>query len=350
MRSRIDSRLSRGGRRPQTRGRALLAAIVLLSPAAARGEPAAPARPEPTATERAMAESLFREAKKLLARGKTPEACEKLTASYRIDPAGGTLMNLAMCHEIEGKTATAWTEFSEALAAAKKAARNDREKAAREHLTALEPRMSHVTVTLPVESPAPGTTVTLDGTVIEAGVLGTPVAVDPGEHTVSATAPGRQRWETKVTLRESETRAFTVPALVSTAPPAPPPPPPRLGWKRPVGIAVTGVGAVLLGVGVGFGARAISLGSQAGNDCPNQLCSPAGLQAVSTGRTAAGVSNGTLAVGGVLAAGGVALLVLSVFSSGGSSGGSPAGSPSGGLRVPAAVGTGLRLLAGGGAF
>src|SRR5262245_2596708 len=115
----------------------------------------APALAEPTATERAMADSLFNEAKKLLARGKPPEACAKLAESYKLDPAGGTLLNLGMCHEIEGKTATAWTEFELALALARKSRRADREKAAREHMTALEPRMSRITVTVPLASVVP---------------------------------------------------------------------------------------------------------------------------------------------------------------------------------------------------
>jgi len=305
---------------------------------------ATPALGEPTATERAMADSLFRDAKRLLTRGKTPEACEKLQASYHLDPAGGTLMNLAMCHEIEGKTATAWTEFSVALAAAKKAARGDREKAAREHLGALEPRLSHVTVTVPPSSAAPDLAVTLDGTAIESNALGTPIAVDPGEHTTAAKASGKTPWETKVTLREAESRTLTVPPLASTSLPPPPPPPP-LAWKRPVGLAALGAGVVLLGVGTGFGVHAISLGSQAGNQCPAELCSPAGLTAVSDGRAAAAVANGTLAAGAVLSAGGAVLLILSALAA-------PEAKTTGSARfeVSPSLGKDLWLLAGGGAF
>ena len=167
-------------------------------------------------------------------------------------------MNLAMCHEIEGKTATAWTEFNEALASARKAARADREKAAREHLTALEPRLSHLTVTVPAGSAVAGLEIKLDGSAVEGKALGTAIAVDPGEHTATATAPGREPWQAKVTLKETEAQTLTVPALVSTAPPLPPAPPPATPWKRPAGIAAAGAGAVLLAVGAGFGAHAIS--------------------------------------------------------------------------------------------
>ena len=69
--------------------------------------------------------------------------------------------------------------------------------------------------------------------------------------------------------------------------------------------------ALLLGVGTGFGVRAVTLGSRAGDGCPNMLCTPAGLAAVNDGRSAANVANGTLVAGGALAATGVVLLILS---------------------------------------
>jgi hypothetical protein len=56
------------------------------------------------------------------------------------------------------------------------------------------------------------------------------------------------------------------------------------------------------------------------------LCSPAGLQAVSDGRNAAGVANGTLVAGGALAVAGVVLLVLTFVPSTERS--RPSGSPS----------------------
>jgi len=333
------------------RSRIACSALLAACAAGASLSASAPARAEPTATERAMAEGLFRDAKKLLTRGKTPEACEKLQASYRIDPAGGTLLNLAMCHEIEGKTASAWTEFSVALAAARKGARGDREKAARQHMEALEPRLSRVTITVPAGSAAPGLAVTLDGTVLEATALGTAIPVDPGEHAATATAPDHRPWEAKVSLAERESRALIVPPLDPTSAPAPPAPTPPTPWKRPVGIAAAGAGLVLLGVGAGFGVRAISLGSRAGDGCPNLLCSPAGLSAVSDGRSAASVANGTLVAGGALAAAGAALIVLSAVSGGEARPtGSAPGSRSARLEVLPAVAPGLCVLTAGGAF
>src|SRR5262249_6120128 len=105
-----------------------LAALVLLPMGASA---------QPSAAERAQAEALFNDGKKLLKEGKTAEACRKFEGSYHIDPTPGTVLNLATCHEKEGRIASAWGEFKEALAAAKKANRKDREKLARDRIDAL---------------------------------------------------------------------------------------------------------------------------------------------------------------------------------------------------------------------
>ena len=68
---------------------------------------------------------------------KYAEACAKFTKSQQLDPSAGTFINLALCHESEGKVATAWAEFNEALSQAVKDGRADREQAARDHIGAL---------------------------------------------------------------------------------------------------------------------------------------------------------------------------------------------------------------------
>ena len=69
-------------------------------------------------TDAAIAEALFQEGKALLDRGEVPAACRKLEESVRLDRLPGSLLNLALCHEAEGRVATAWGELTEALAVA----------------------------------------------------------------------------------------------------------------------------------------------------------------------------------------------------------------------------------------
>src|SRR5262245_41031428 len=100
-----------------------------------------PARAEEPSTPTALAETPFQTAKKLMADGDFVHACPKLAESQRLDPGGGTVLTLALCHEGEGKTATAWAEFNEARALAVRDGQKDREIVAREHTAALEPKL-----------------------------------------------------------------------------------------------------------------------------------------------------------------------------------------------------------------
>src|SRR5215510_6829564 len=92
---------------------------------------------QPSDSDRALATQLFKEGRDLMAQKKYAEACRKLEESQRLDPGGGTLLNLAICHESEGRSATAWAELTEALGIARRDGRIDREKLAQTRMTAL---------------------------------------------------------------------------------------------------------------------------------------------------------------------------------------------------------------------
>ncbi|HVY32365.1 MAG TPA: hypothetical protein VHB79_37770 [Polyangiaceae bacterium] len=153
-----------------------------------------------TETRAAVAEALYRQARDLMAKGLLDEACPKFAESQRLDPATGTLLNLASCHERQGKLATAWLEYSDAMVAARRDAREDRVEFARERVADLEPKLSRLTILLAADADAEGLTLELDGANVGRAVVGAPFPVDPGEHRVRASAPGKTAQVFKVQI------------------------------------------------------------------------------------------------------------------------------------------------------
>ena len=298
-------------RSPSTSRGARRGTAAALAVAALLGATPSPAQ---TPAERALAESLFREGKKLLAEGDVAGACRKLEESHRLDAVGGTLLNLATCHEKEGKIATAWAEYQSALELAKQARRRDRELLARRKVDELAPLVPRLTIRLEGAAPE-GLVVEVDGVALGEAGLGTGLAVDPGAHTIAARAEGRQPWETTASIATSETKEIVIPALAAIPPPAPPPapPPPESpagGWMVPTSYVLGGVSIVALAIGAGFGVAAVSEGDTVAERCPGNVCDAEGLAAHESGRDAATVADVSLILSLVAGAGAVTLFVL----------------------------------------
>lgn len=289
-----------------------LLAVCALSPLSASAQP--------SAADRTQAEALFNEGKKLFKEGKTAEACRKFEGSYRIDPTGGTVLNLAACHDKEGKIASAWGEYKEALAAAKKANRKDREKLARDRIDALEPRLPYVVV-IPDKSDTKGLAVGIDEDAVTPEAWGAQLPIDPGAHTAKATAPGYEAWEgpfeategKKITVRIPPLKAAPIPRATASAgaTAAPLAPVPKYPWMRPSGIAIGTVGVAAIVAGAVFGARALDLGDKVKKECDaGGGCSDIGLAAVQDGRTSATASDVLLGAGAGFAALGAVFFIV----------------------------------------
>jgi len=114
-------------------------------------------------------------------------------------PGIGTLFNLADCYEHLGKTASAWTAFSETADMAKRAAQPDRESIARERAAALAPKLAKMRLDMK-GAPPPGFEIRLDGKPLPAAVVGTEIPVDPGDHKVLVSATGKAPREVAVRI------------------------------------------------------------------------------------------------------------------------------------------------------
>lgn len=170
-----------------------------------------------------VAQALFETARRLMEEGKFAEACPKLAESHRLDPAAGTLLNLAVCHEKEGKMASAWVEYNDLLAIKGGDNGTERRRIAAERITEIEPRLAHVTFVPEPEDEALDLVIALDGAQLHRAAIGVPLPVDPGAHRIAVTAPGRKTWWSEIAAVEPGTsREVHVPPLEPLDPPAAP--------------------------------------------------------------------------------------------------------------------------------
>jgi hypothetical protein len=165
-----------------------------------------------------LAQALFDEARRLMDKKRYGEACPKLAESQRLDPGGGTLLNLAICHEKEGKLATAKNDYDEALAVAVKDGRKDRQLIARERLAAVEKSVPRLSVVVPLSSDTEDLEVKLDGLVLHRAAWGVATPVDPGAHVLEAIAPSRTPWTTTIVVEAAQKKSVDVPALALVPP------------------------------------------------------------------------------------------------------------------------------------
>jgi hypothetical protein len=327
----------------------LLGSASALAIAIAMATTDAYAAPEPNETSNTAAESLFQEARKLTEAKKYGEACPKFLASYKLAPSNGTLLNLADCYEKNGQIASAWTRFHEALSNAQKLNRADREKTARDRADKLEPRLIKLTIAAKDRE----VEVKLDGNPLDAAVLGTAVPVDPGKHTVEASAKGKKPWSTSIEVSEkNKVASIDIPALEDEPTPSAPAggTPPKVespgedegggSNMKTIGIAVGAVGLAGVGVGAFFGIRASEKWKDAKTHCNTSYeCDQTGVDLTDQARSSGNIATLGFIAGGALLVAGVVLFITA-----------PSGKPANKVNVGVNVGVGPGSLLLGGSF
>jgi hypothetical protein len=284
-----------------------------------------PAAAQSSATEKAAAEALFDQGKKLMAEGKFAEACPKFAESQRLDAGIGTMLYLSDCYEKIGRSASAWASFREAESAARAAGQPERARVARERAAALESQLSRLTINVhPKTAELPDLTVKRDGSPISNALWGSPLPVDPGPHAIEAAAPGYHKVTVKVEVRPGGgTASAEVPALEKEAAQAPTTVPqplvsdggsndaPAGGWpaQKTWALVAGGVGVAGLAVGTVFGLSARSKWNKSQSDgrCTDDGCNREGFDLAEDARKAAGVATVSFGVGLLGVAGGAVL-------------------------------------------
>jgi hypothetical protein len=313
----------------------------------------------------AAAQGLYDDARALMKAGQYPAACPKLAESDRLDRSNSTEFHLADCYEHIGRTASAWGLFLQVASEARAKGVADGERVARERAASLAPRVPRLTVNVPAASQIAGLEVRRDDEVVGQGQWAGAVPVDPGKHTVSATAPARLPWRIDVEVEEGKTASVDVPVLaVAPAPPVAPavPPPSTLpavapsplapvpagaeapsggSGRRTIGLIVGGVGVVVAGVGAFFGVEALSKNSDSNSqgNCSGNLCNSTGYSLRHDAITDGTLSTVLVGVGAAAIVGGGVLWLTA-----------PSGAPSAARARSIDVGVGPTSLLARGAF
>lgn len=264
------------------------------------------------ARDPAGAEVLFQKGRLLMETGKLTEACPIFEESYRLDPAPGTLLNIAACSRLSGKTATAWGQFLEAERAFVRKGDPRRAAFAKQQAGEIEPMLAHVIVR--ADKPVAGLVIRRDGTTLTAAALETKLPIDPGKHVVVAEAEGYERVELTFEAEARTTAEWTIPELVPVQVKAsdllPPDTNGRRDTQRIAGFVVGGVGlSSLVAGGVFIGLTAMQ-SSDLEALCPTKRCTTAeGVDALAKAEQFANAANGLLIAGGVLAATGLIVVL-----------------------------------------
>ena len=284
--------------------------------------------------DRALAESLFLAGRELMREGRYVEACDKLEQSQRLVRAAGTLLNLAVCHEQEGRISTAWLEYQESIGVAIRSNRPDREAVARERMAAIEPLIPHIQVQVPADARVEGLVLLWGETQIPDASWGLPFPVDPGTQSLRAMAPGHEPWSIEVRSKPGKDETVTVPRLTRTPAPraqAPTPNPPapdktrreqvapilsaapeedESGSRlRTIGWMSGGAGLALLAAGGYYGVRALQKRSESDAYCSSTGCYVEGVELNNEARDLAVRSNVLFLAGAALTGVGAVVLV-----------------------------------------
>ena len=186
-------------------------------------------------------------------------ACAAFEDSYRLDPALGTLFNLADCEVSLGKLASAWNHYREL---ARTDTNAERKQMSAKLAADLAPRVPKLVVT--IDGAHAHATLTVDGH-DSSDLVGVDIPIDLGKHAVVVAADGFAPWRDDVAIDREGTTTHVVAHLAPpSATPATAvwitdrPPPPRSSGRRTTGLALAIAGGAILAGGLVTGGLAYS--------------------------------------------------------------------------------------------
>jgi hypothetical protein len=268
---------------------------------------------EPSSDALAKAREEFRRGIALEAAGDYENALAVFKGVALVKSTPQVRFHIATCEEKVGDWVGALGSFRMALFEAQQSKVADVESESQSALTRLEPRIPKLTIVR--GTGAAVATIRLDGRELGAASIGTPISVNPGPHSIEATAPGRKKRLTEITLEPERS------AQVSLVLDALPPDELKGGAHSeaggptamlPVGITIAGLGAAsFVASGVFFGMKQSAqsdLDAACGPD--GQSCPESLRDTADSGRTWDLVSTATFIAGASAVAIGGTLIVI----------------------------------------
>jgi hypothetical protein len=173
---------------------------LLLASALALAPVSVPALAEPAAEEPTVADARFHDGKRLLRDGQITAACDAFADSQRLDANIATLLSLADCRERNRELAEALALFTAAIdQAAEVADQPSFLRVATRRAARLRRQVSRLALDVRADGAAPGFTLRLDGEPLATAARDRIVLIDPGTHTITASADGAAPWSVSVT-------------------------------------------------------------------------------------------------------------------------------------------------------
>jgi hypothetical protein len=273
---------------------------------------------------------LFQSGRQLMNAGDFEKACPLLRDSQKADPQPGTQLNLALCYEKLGKTASAWSTYADLTQSGGPL----QQQVAKAALERLGPKLSRLKIDLCVDPNFDNSklVVSRNGEEVGASVLGRPSPVDAGEYLIEARAAGYAKWSRTVKVaKEGDLESVEIcdlvrdPALpggvvqpstsatspaaaaVTTTATAIEPLPPRRNFTAAYVVGGTGIVAAV--VGTVFGIVAANQKSHATDECTGKSCSAEGWSRLGSAKSSADIATVSFVLAGV-AAGATVYLVL----------------------------------------
>lgn len=202
------------------------------------------------------ADALFAKGRAMLSSGRIAEACVLFERSYGLEPALGTLLNVADCAERQGQFGHAYRAFLESARWALRTGERKREEVARDRLQRIKERVALLSVDVRGRH-ATATIVRPASNQVEVEFVVVPfeaIALDPGSYLLRVTATDCEPFESRIELtKPGDVRVLAElkPIAPPTAPPVVPPSQPRPATATVVGVT-SGVVSVVALVGIIF--------------------------------------------------------------------------------------------------